>query len=103
MVLLASIFDVLLGALARRQPRRKTPNLQQEAAHGRPLRQGHGCIVKAGCPVGDGSRRAGSVMAERGRVAFDSDVAPRRDYETAPGSFGIEVLSPAEALRRIRG
>ena len=26
----------------------------------------------------------------------------RRDYGTAPGQFGIEVLSPAEALRRIR-
>ena len=26
----------------------------------------------------------------------------RRDYGTAPGRFGIEVLSPAEALRRIR-
>lgn len=25
-----------------------------------------------------------------------------RDYRTAPGRFGIEILSPAEALRRIR-
>jgi len=26
----------------------------------------------------------------------------RKDYGTIPGHFGIEVLSPAEALRRIR-
>ncbi|HXA21919.1 MAG TPA: putative toxin-antitoxin system toxin component, PIN family [Acetobacteraceae bacterium] len=26
----------------------------------------------------------------------------RRDYGTAPGRFGIEVLTPAEAFRRIR-
>src|SRR5206468_11632403 len=26
----------------------------------------------------------------------------RRDFGTAPGAFGIEVLTPAEALRRIR-
>ena len=27
----------------------------------------------------------------------------RKDYGAIPGQFGIEVLSPAEALRRIRG
>ena len=27
----------------------------------------------------------------------------RRDYGAAPGRFGIEVLRPAEALRRMRG
>ena len=27
----------------------------------------------------------------------------RRDYGEVPETFGVEVLSPAEALRRIRG
>jgi hypothetical protein len=26
----------------------------------------------------------------------------RKDYGTAPATFGLEVLSPAEALRRVR-